>query len=129
MPDDPSNPGSITGLHAFVHDGSTMIDIGTLSGTLVRTTDASGIATFNDLSLTLAGAKTLAASSGALSTGDSATFNISPATAARLTILTQPSAAATAGAAFAQQPVIRIEDQFGPVQRSCEPSEGSIESE
>ena len=36
MPDDPSNPGSITGLHAFVHDGSTMIDIGTLSGTLSR---------------------------------------------------------------------------------------------
>ncbi len=91
---------------------------GTLSGTLSRATDASGIATFNDLSLNLAGSKTLAATSGALSTGGSTAFNISPAAAARLTILTQPSPSATAGAAFAQQPVIRIEDQFGNLETS-----------
>jgi len=36
-----------------------------------------------------------------------------PAPANKLTILTQPPGAATAGAAFAPQPVIRIEDQFG----------------
>src|SRR5258708_8317292 len=38
---------------------------------------------------------------------------VSPAAASKLTILTQPSSTATAGAAFAQQPQVRIEDQFG----------------
>jgi hypothetical protein len=33
--------------------------------------------------------------------------------ASRLTIQTQPSAAATAGVIFARQPVIRVEDAFG----------------
>src|SRR5206468_3994552 len=36
-----------------------------------------------------------------------------PAAASKLTILTQPSSTATAGVAFAQQPVVRIEDQYG----------------
>lgn len=36
-----------------------------------------------------------------------------PGSAARLTIQTQPSPTATAGVVFAQQPVIRVEDQFG----------------
>lgn len=36
-----------------------------------------------------------------------------PGAASRLTIQTQPSSTATAGVTFAQQPVIRIEDQFG----------------
>jgi len=88
---------------------------GTLSGTLTRTTDANGIAAFNDLSLALAGTKKIVATSGALNTGDSFAFDISPATAARLTLLTQPSPVATAGAPFSQQPVVRIEDQFGNV--------------
>src|SRR5207244_6118285 len=34
------------------------------------------------------------------------------------TILTQPSATATAGVAFGQQPVIRIEDQYGNLRSS-----------
>src|SRR5439155_11993922 len=36
-----------------------------------------------------------------------------PAAAAQLTLNTQPSPTATAGVAFVQQPVIRIEDVFG----------------
>src|SRR5439155_2113838 len=42
----------------------------------------------------------------------SGTIAINPAPAHHLTILTQPSLTATAGVAFAQQPVIRVEDQF-----------------
>src|SRR5258708_7896703 len=38
---------------------------------------------------------------------------VSPAAASKLTILTQPSSTATAGVPFAQQPQVRIEDQFG----------------
>src|SRR5258708_6017298 len=38
---------------------------------------------------------------------------VSPAAASKLTILTQPSSSATAGVPFAQQPQVRIEDQFG----------------
>ena len=40
-------------------------------------------------------------------------FTISAAAASKLVIQTQPSPTATAGVVFAQQPVIRIEDQFG----------------
>src|SRR5262249_20634003 len=36
-----------------------------------------------------------------------------PGAASTLAIQTQPSATATAGVAFAQQPVIRLQDQFG----------------
>src|SRR2546427_10714793 len=38
---------------------------------------------------------------------------INPAAAHHLAIQTQPSDTATAGVAFVQQPVIRLEDQFG----------------
>src|SRR5206468_12639755 len=86
---------------------------GNLIGTTTRATDVSGVATFNDLSINLAGVKNLTGSSGPLATGQSPPFSITPAAASRLTIQTQPSAIATAGAAFAQQPVVRIEDAFG----------------
>jgi len=45
-------------------------------------------------------------------------FTVNAAAANQLTILTQPSLIATAGVAFAQQPVIRIEDQFGNLRTS-----------
>src|SRR5207245_1690786 len=91
---------------------------GSLSGTTTRSTDTNGLATFNDLNVNLVGTKKLTASSGALSTGEISAFTISPAAAARLTVLTQPSATATAGTVFSQQAVIRIEDQFGNLQSS-----------
>jgi len=43
---------------------------------------------------------------------DNATVLVSHGVATHLTILTQPSTSATAGVVFAQQPVVRIEDQF-----------------
>src|SRR5207245_1126999 len=57
--------------------------------------------------------KQLTASASAFTNAVSSTFTVSPATADHLTIQTQPSATATAGTAFAAQPVIRIEDAFG----------------
>src|SRR5205085_5645013 len=48
----------------------------------------------------------------------SSNFAVNPAGANQLTVLTQPSLTATAGVAFAQQPVIRIEDQFGNLRSS-----------
>src|ERR1043166_4686784 len=86
---------------------------GALSGTTTRSTDTNGVATFNDLSINLAGTKKLTATSGALSTGESDPFVISAGAAHHLAVQTQPSAVATAGLPFASQPVIRIEDVYG----------------
>jgi len=72
---------------------------GSLNGTLTRPTDINGLATFDDLSLNVAGTKKLTATGGALSTGESAAFNISPGLATRLTLQTQPSSSAVAGVA------------------------------
>ena len=36
-----------------------------------------------------------------------------PGVANRIAILTQPSASATAGVAFVQQPLLQLQDQFG----------------
>src|SRR5437870_11807363 len=52
-------------------------------------------------------------SSGSLPGATSSNVVVGPATASRLTILTQPASTATAGVAFAPQPVVRIEDQIG----------------
>src|SRR5438093_3614675 len=56
---------------------------------------------------------TVGLSSGSLTGATSANVVVSAAAASKLTILTQPSSTATAGVVFAQQPVIRIEDQYG----------------
>src|SRR5436190_21257527 len=57
-------------------------------------------------------------SSGSLAGATSSTVVVGPATASRLTILTQPASTATAGVAVAPQPVVRIEDQFGNLRSS-----------
>src|SRR5207249_5487747 len=61
---------------------------------------------------------TLAFTSSGLSVATSTSIAVSPAAANKLTIQRQPSATATAGTAFAQQPIIRIEDQFGNLRSS-----------
>jgi hypothetical protein len=86
---------------------------GTVSGTLLRDTDANGIAHFNDLSVNLAGAKTLTATAGAGSAPltNSAPFVVLGPVAA-LAFATQPGSA-LAGAPFGQQPVIETVDSYG----------------
>ena len=51
---------------------------GTLSGTTPRTTDASGVATFEDLSINLTGSKNLTAAAAGLNSTVSPAFTISP---------------------------------------------------
>ncbi len=85
---------------------------GTLSGTLTQTATTSGVATFNNMRIDLTGDKQLTAFSGGQS-GLSRLFHINPAEANKLVIATEPSNVATAGVAFAQQPVIWITDAYG----------------
>ncbi|TAK93698.1 MAG: Ig-like domain repeat protein [Verrucomicrobia bacterium] len=99
-------------------DNTTVVTVarnlgtGTLSGTTTATASG-GIVSFANLSYAVAETMNLSFTSGALTGAVSSDVTVSPATANRLTILTQPSGTATAGIAFAQQPVIRIEDQYG----------------
>jgi hypothetical protein len=91
--------------------GLTTLDVGTNAG--------NGLVAFTDLEIDIAGTnKQLSASASGLSNALSSVFSVSAATAARLTLQTQPSATATAGVVLAQQPVIRIEDSFGNLMSS-----------
>ncbi len=92
---------------------------GTLSGTLTATAVA-GVADFalNGLKINLVGADKVlrfTTTGGVITSADSAAFAITPAAASQLVITTPPSATTLAGVAFAQQPVVKIEDPFGNV--------------
>ncbi len=102
-----------------ISDSTTQVTVtrnagsGTLLGTLTITA-VNGIATFTNLYHTVSGTIDLTFTSNpVLTPATSTSIVISPATANRLAIQTQPAPSATAGAPFAQQPVIRIEDQYG----------------
>jgi CSLREA domain-containing protein len=82
-----------------------------LNGTLTRTA-ASGLATFNDLSVNTAGSYTLSASSSGLTGATSSLFTISAGTAAALQFVQQPSTT-TAGSAISPAVTVRVVDAFG----------------
>jgi adhesin/invasin len=84
---------------------------GTLGGTLTRSTDAAGLATFNDLSLTSAGAKAITASSAGVTSIASASFTVSAAAASQVTFVQEPTSA-VAGTAIAPAVTARLRDQF-----------------
>ena len=86
---------------------------GTLTGTTTRATDAQGLATFTGLSIELVGSKQLKASGTGFQSATSNSFTITPGPAARLRMQTEPSASATAGAVFGQQPIVWVEDAGG----------------
>src|SRR5206468_1415600 len=90
---------------------------GTLQGTLSLTA-VNGVASFANLSHIVATNITIQFTSGSLASATSSNVTVSPAAANRLTIQTQPPSTATAGAAFAPQPQVRIEDQFGNLRMS-----------
>jgi hypothetical protein len=93
--------------------------VGTGAGNLMGTNTASttgGVATFTDLRIDgVTGSRTLAFSATGLTGISSAGFNVAAGDGTVLAINTQPSASATAGAAFAQQPVIGLRDAWGNV--------------
>jgi hypothetical protein len=85
----------------------------TLGGTLTATA-SNGVATFSGLSLTKpAIGYTLSASSGGYGWGITNAITVTPGAPSQWVIHTQPSATATAGQAFATQPVIYEEDASG----------------
>ncbi len=86
---------------------------GVLSGPSTRGTNASGISTFDSLSINLAGSKQLTASGTGLTSLLSSTFAINPGPAKKLSIQTQPPDSAIAGVVFSRQPVVRILDSLG----------------
>src|SRR5207249_4054230 len=91
--------------------GATSLDIGAAAG--------NGTASFTNLRIDAAGANDqLTASASGLVNAVSGVFTINAGSAAKLTIQTQPSATAVAGVVFGQQPVVRIEDQFGNLRSS-----------
>jgi len=87
---------------------------GTLSGTATVAAVA-GVATFSGLSINLVGTdKVLTATSGTLTSATtSPAFTITAGTKAKVAFTTQPSASTVAGTAFAQQPVVTIQDAQG----------------
>ena len=64
---------------------------GTLFSTFMATTDSSGNATFSGISLPTAGTYIAVATDGAVSSGNSSTFAVSPAAASTLVFAQQPS--------------------------------------
>jgi hypothetical protein len=101
-------------------DGVTITAaIGTGDGALMGTTTANttgGVATFSNLRIDgVIGARTLDFSAPGLTGVSSASFNVTAGNAAALAINTQPSATATAGVLFAQQPVIGLRDAWDNV--------------
>ena len=81
---------------------------GNYTATFSSTVFGTGTATITG---SFAGTGTASGVNGAVT--DNATILVSFGNATKLTILSQPSATATAGVVFTEQPVIRIEDQFG----------------
>ena len=77
------------------------------------------MATFSNLSYTKVETITIDFSgTGILPVSTSSSVTVNPGAASKLTILAQPSTTATAGVAFGQQPVIRVEDAFGNLRSS-----------
>jgi hypothetical protein len=87
---------------------------GTLGGTATATTNAAGVATFADLSITgLVGSKTLGFSAPNLSGATSAAIALTAGPATQLGIIVQPSSQELSGIPISRQPVIQIQDASG----------------
>src|SRR5262249_10020941 len=99
-------------------DNSTVVSAarslgsGNLQGTASATASA-GVATFTNLSYTVAETMNIGFNSGSLAGTISSNVVVSAAAASRLTLQTPAPATATAGVLFAPQPVVRIEDTYG----------------
>ncbi len=91
---------------------------GVLSGTKIRPTNTSGIATFANLSIDSAGTKQLRARSGVLTPAVSDSFVISAGPAARLAFSVDPGTG-MAGVPLSVQPVVTLQDQFGNTVRGA----------
>ena len=73
---------------------------------------SSGVATFSGCTITTAGTYTLTATDGLLNSATSTSFIISASTASKLAFTRSPGNT-TAGNAFASQPQVTVQDQYG----------------
>ena len=96
-----------TTVTASINQGSDI-----LYGTQTLTA-TNGVVTFTNLSYQLAETITIDFTATTLDVDTSTGIAVGAAAASQLVVQTQPSAVATAGAPFAQQPAILIADQFG----------------
>ncbi len=106
---------------------SLSISAGTLNGTLVATSNASGLATFAGLSDATAGTYTVTAASGSVNT-PSIQFIIAPAAAAKLTFTAEPPGVIAVNSTLAV--VVQATDAFGNavpnVNVTLTPSSGTL---
>ena len=87
---------------------------GTLGGTTTATTNASGVATFSNLSITgTVGPRTLLFGASGYTTVSSNPINITPGPATSLSLTAQPSATAQSDVPFGSQPVVQLQDASG----------------
>ena len=88
-----------------------------LQGSTLTVTLVNGVATFSGLSYNIAETINLTFTSdiGGVTPTTSTNIAVSPTTASQLVMLRQPSSTATAGVAFATQPIVAEEDQFGNI--------------
>ncbi|MFI5182006.1 MAG: hypothetical protein ACHQPI_11480 [Thermoanaerobaculia bacterium] len=86
---------------------------GTLGGTLSQVTDGSGLATFNDLSINLAGPKQLTADPVSLTPAVSSTFTIAAAAAVNIVATGGTPQSAPISTQFGQPLQVLVTDTFG----------------
>lgn len=87
---------------------------GALGGTTTANTNAAGLASFTNLSLTgLPGARTLVFATPGYASVASAPISLTGGPPTQLQLETEPSTNAQVGVAFAQQPVLRVKDGSG----------------
>jgi len=92
--------------------GLALLGAGTLTGGDATVTDANGIATFAGLSVDVAGAKQLEATSGALAPDTSAVFNVTAGTAVAIAFMVEPTDV-VAGASIAPAVEVKVSDALG----------------
>ncbi len=90
----------------------TLVGTGTLSGTKTRATNGSGLATFNDLSIDVVGAKQLIARGTGLTPDTSVSFTISPGAPRRLVFVQQPTSGHT-NVAISPAITVQVQDTAG----------------
>jgi Big-like domain-containing protein len=84
---------------------------GTLGGTATATSNASGVASFSNLSISgTVGSRSLSFSTTFVMPVTSNAINLTAGPASQLSIATQPSSSISSGTAFPRQPVIQVKD-------------------
>jgi uncharacterized repeat protein (TIGR03803 family) len=105
------------GLLVTTDDSNVTLSVNTGGGSVTGTATVAavnGVATFSNVILTVAGAHTLLASDGSLTTAVSNSFTVSPASASQLAFEQEPDST-TAGNTISPSVTVAVEDQYGNI--------------